>query len=200
MHALAYAFASAVDARDYHCRFHSLRVSEITAAMTRLMPIGDDLEEEIHLGAHLHDIGKVFVADVVVQKPGRFDEHDCWEMQQHPEAGYRIVRRAGLSKVVLNIVLYHHERFDGKGYPKGLAGKDIPREARLVSLADALDAMVSGRQYNRSVPLETALCEMDACAGSQFDPDLLEVLMSVDPRVLEKLFRTWDAECRDARI
>jgi len=189
LHSLAFGFGSAVDSREYHTRFHSYRVSEIATAMTRVLGVEKEERDEIHLGAHLHDIGKVHIADEVLQKKGPFTENDCWEMQQHPEAGYRIVKRSGMPRVVLNIVRHHHERYDGMGYPDGLEGKSIPREARILAIADTLDAMASGRAHCDAVPLDLAFTEIEMCSGTQLDPHMIEVILAVNRGFLERLFK-----------
>jgi len=118
----------------------------------------------------LHDIGKVMVSETILRKRGPLDEHELAEVRTHPAAGAKLIGPAGPAREALPYVLYHHEWWNGAGYPTGRAGGEIPAGARLLAVADAFDAMTSMRPYRRALPASRALGEIERCAGSQFDP------------------------------
>jgi HD-GYP domain-containing protein (c-di-GMP phosphodiesterase class II) len=133
----------------------------------------------LELGALLHDVGKIGVNDGVLRKPAKL-EPDEWEhMQGHPELGAHMLRDVPFLQASLSCVLYHHERYDGRGYPYRLTGEDIPLEARIVSVADTYDAMTSDRPYRKGLPASVALEEIARCAGSQFDPLVVDAFLRV---------------------
>jgi len=170
---------NALDYRDMETQWHSRRVSLYARRLAEA--IGLSLEEcnEVEMGALLHDIGKIGVRDSVLLKPGPLDQDEWEEMREHPAIGFRLLRPihylAGASKIVLQ----HQERWDGKGYPKGLAGKDIVIGARIFSVVDTLDAIRSDRPYRAGRSFQVALEEIRRCSGTQFDPDVVEAFASV---------------------
>ena len=125
----------------------------------------------------LHDVGKIGVPESVLQKTGRLTPEEFEQMKKHPQIGARILADVKQVKPLVPGVLYHHERYDGKGYPAGLAGSDIPLMGRIICLADCFDAMTSNRTYRKALPLEVALTEIRRCAGTQFDPALAEAFL-----------------------
>lgn len=128
----------------------------------------------------MHDIGKIGISEHILRKPGALTDEEAVEMRKHPEIGARIVAPLRLGSVVAPIVRHHHERWDGAGYPDGLAGETIPLGARIVAVVDAYDAMTTDRPYRRAMPREVALERLRAAAGSQLDPALIEVFVTLD--------------------
>ena len=158
---------------------HSARVTVIARALaTRLRCTPGELDA-IALGGPLHDIGKLAVPDGVLLKPGRLDDDELAQIREHPAAGARILRGVATLRPALPCVLYHHERWDGAGYPYRLAGIAIPRCARILAVADAFDAMTSTRPYRPAMPVDVALAEVARCAGTQFDPEPAAALAEV---------------------
>ena len=142
-------------------------------------------DDEFTFGCLLHDVGKIGVPERILMKPGPLTA-DEWEvMRRHPQTGARVVRPLGLGQMVGDVVLYHHERWDGRGYPDKLAGEDIPRLARIVAIADTFDAMTSDRPYRKGLPAEAAFDEVRKQAGKQFDPQLAEAFQEIRDGILE---------------
>jgi putative nucleotidyltransferase with HDIG domain len=177
------ALATALDARDPYTAGHSDRVSVLSVAIGRtlLLPV-DDLEV-LRLGALLHDIGKIGVPDDVLRKPGALTDAEFDTIKQHPVLGARILRSVPFLAPHIPIVELHHERPDGRGYPSGLRGDDIPLAARIVHVADAYDAMTSARAYRGARPSGDALRELWRCAGTEFHADIVAALATALPRV-----------------
>lgn len=174
------AFVYALDTRDIETGFHSQRVRIFTLELAKKYGISD--EEEllaIERGALIHDIGKIGVPDSILRKPSKLTPEEWEIMKKHPIFGYNIIK--GIKKLQNpgKIVLFHHERYDGRGYPFGKKGKEIPIEARIFSLADALDAMTSDRPYRKAFSYEYAYDEILKCSGTQFDPDIVEIFKSI---------------------
>jgi HD-GYP domain-containing protein (c-di-GMP phosphodiesterase class II) len=139
-------------------------------------------EEEIeHLsrGALLHDIGKIGVPDAILLKKGRLTPEETEQMRRHPTIGFTMIAHIPFLAKAAEVVLHHHEAFDGSGYPSGLGGHRIPLGARIFTVVDALDAMTSNRPYRAALPFEEALEEIRRCSGSQFDPHIVDVLTSI---------------------
>ncbi|HET8607301.1 MAG TPA: HD-GYP domain-containing protein [Gaiellaceae bacterium] len=165
------ALSAAIERRDPYTQGHSARVTAIAQALAgRMGCCGADLDA-IALGGPLHDIGKLAIPDEVLLKPGRLDNGELAQIRQHPEAGARMLRGVRALAPALPCVLHHHERWDGGGYPVGLAGTAIPLAARILAVADAFDAMTSTRPYRPALPVDAALAEVARCAGTQFDPE-----------------------------
>jgi HD-GYP domain-containing protein (c-di-GMP phosphodiesterase class II) len=166
------ALSEAIEAHDPYMRGHSARV----ACMAREVGLQlrcDDLQLTLlQLGGTLHDVGKIVVRDAILSKPGPLTEEEVAEVRMHPEAGARLVALDRTLRAALPSVLYHHERWDGGGYPTGRASTQIPLEARILSVVDCYDAMTSDRPYRAAMPPEQAVEEVDRCSGTQFDPDV----------------------------
>jgi HD-GYP domain-containing protein (c-di-GMP phosphodiesterase class II) len=170
------ALSEAIEARDPHTRGHSVRVARMAHAVGVRFGC-DELRLALRLGGALHDVGKLVVSEAVLNKPGPLTEEEVAEVRGHPEAGARMVALDRALRPALPGVLYHHERWDGAGYPTGRSGEEIPLEARILAVADCFDAMTSDRPYRAALPAEQALEEVDQCAGSQFDPDVALVFL-----------------------
>jgi putative nucleotidyltransferase with HDIG domain len=173
------ALTKAIEARDPHTRGHSARVTALAHAVARRLGWSDPQLVALRIGGALHDVGKLSVPLDILRKAGALTRSERAEIQEHPIAGARLVEQIRAAQPALPYVLHHHERWDGTGYPRGLAGLEIPVEARLLAVADAFDAMTSGRPYRRAVSPAAALEEIARCAGSQFDAALSEVFLEV---------------------
>lgn len=170
------ALTSALDAKDAYTRGHCDRVAELARAIGQELHLPEDkLELLAHVG-RLHDVGKIGIRDAVLKKPGIFTPGEYGEMQMHVVLGAEIVERISLLGEGTKWVLHHHERFDGSGFPAGLRGEAIPLGARIIAVADAYDALTSDRPYKKALGREEAMAELRRCAGTQFDPELVEVL------------------------
>jgi putative nucleotidyltransferase with HDIG domain len=175
------ALAAAVDAKDPYTHGHSQRVSAYATAVARWMNLDPRIVSEVEMGGLLHDVGKIGTPDGVLTKPGKLDDDEWAQIRKHPEAGAEILRPVGFGPVIMNVVLYHHERLNGRGFPRGLRGDEVPIEARIAAVCDAYDAMTSDRSYRRSLGREGAIGELRRGAGEQFDPVCVEALIAVLP-------------------
>ncbi|HJT88442.1 MAG TPA: HD-GYP domain-containing protein [Bryobacteraceae bacterium] len=171
------SLANALDARDPYTAGHSERVSELSCLIARAMGAEGPELEEIRIGALLHDIGKIGIADSVLQKDGRLTEEERLLIQQHPTIGRRILEGVGGFQPYLATVELHHENWDGSGYPRGLAGEASPLPARIVHVADAYDAMTSNRPYRRAMSHEQAIRILQQNSGTQFDAAIVPVFV-----------------------
>ena len=169
----AASLARAVDARDVYTGSHSQRVAELAARTARRLGLPDEEVELTRLAASLHDLGKLAIPEEILRKPGPLTEPERMVLERHPQIGFRMLESLGVDPVA-DWVLYHHERWDGSGYPDGLPGEQIPLGARIIFVADAYDAMTSERVYRRRVAAEQAIAELQRCAGSQFDPEIVD--------------------------
>lgn len=169
----------ALNARERDASLHSMRVASYSVLLAWRMGMNSHDLEAIRQGALLHDIGKIGISDSVFRKPGRLTEQEWGEMKRHPEIGYRMLLSAGYAESVANLALSHHERFDGDGYPQGLSGDAIPLAARIVSLADALDAMTANRCYRRALSFAAARADIEKSAGRQFDPIVVRHFLGI---------------------
>jgi len=173
-----HALARAVDAKDGYTSAHSHRVATYAIALGAATGMHPERLDQLRTAGVLHDVGKIGIADAILFKPGGLDEVEFAEMRRHSELGHDIIAGAGLEDVA-DWVLHLHERYDGGGYPAGVAGDDIPIESRILHCADALEAMTSSRVYRRGLPLDVALDELERGAGTQFDPILARLLVAL---------------------
>ena len=165
----------AVEARHPWTRGHAARVAELALAVAHELGWGEHRLEAVRLGSLLHDVGKLALPAPLLGKPGPLSATELAAVRRHPATGAELVGSVPQAAAALPCVLHHHERWDGVGYPTRIAGGAIPPEARLVALADAFDAMTSHRPYRRALSAQTALAEIERCAGTQFDPLLASV-------------------------
>ena len=189
MMGLLHSLTSAVDAKDAYTCGHSERVALLSRHLAIEIERPDSEVEQIYMAGLLHDVGKIGVPESVLQKTGRLTPEEFEQMKKHPQIGARILADVKQIKPIVPGVLHHHERYDGKGYPAGLAGNDIPLMGRIICLADCFDAMTSNRTYRKALPLEVALTEIRRCAGTQFDPALAEAFLRTGADVFRDLLR-----------
>jgi putative nucleotidyltransferase with HDIG domain len=180
--------SGAIEARDSYTRGHSARVTQLAETVARRLGWSEERLASLRVGGPLHDIGKLGVSDDVLSKEGRLDEDEFAQIREHPKIGAKILLRVAAFREALPYVLYHHERWDGKGYPSGRAGDEIPVEARVLAIADAFDAMTSDRPYRRALTRAQALAEVERCAGTQFDPEIARIFLEVFGREEERNF------------
>lgn len=173
------AMRSIVEARDIYTRGHSDRVACLSALISNAMGRGAEAAERIRVAGLFHDIGKIRIPDRILLKDGRLTDEEYAEVKKHPKYAYDIISNAAMFADVLPAVLHHHERFDGLGYPEGLAGRDIPEDARIICVADSFDAMTSFRRYRKNLSFEEAVSQLSEYSGKQFDPDIIDVSHSV---------------------
>jgi putative nucleotidyltransferase with HDIG domain len=178
-----------VDAKDAYTCGHSERVAMLSRLLAERAGLAEPAIERVYMGGLLHDVGKIGVPESVLQKTGRLTPEEFEQMKKHPEIGARILTDIKQIRDIIPGVLRHHERYDGRGYPGGLAGEDIPLMGRIICLADGFDAMTSNRTYRRALPLEVALMEIRRCSGTQFDPRLAQAFLEIDAGRLRDLLR-----------
>jgi putative nucleotidyltransferase with HDIG domain len=162
----------ALDARDTYTAGHSQRVSDMAVEICQLLGLNEKDTQKIHIAAHLHDIGKIGVADRVLFKEGKLNDEELEQIKRHPEIGAEILSKSEHLRDLTEIVLYHHERYDGKGYPEGRKGIEIPIGARIVAICDSIDAMTSDRCYRKAHSLEYCYREIEKNLGKMYDPIL----------------------------
>jgi putative nucleotidyltransferase with HDIG domain len=182
------SLARTIEAKDPYTGGHTERVAEYALMLARELGFRDEELQAVEVGAVIHDIGKIGIPDHILLKPGKLDSEEFREMQRHPEISSYILDELELPPVVRDMARNHHERFDGKGYPDGLKGEEIPLAARILTVADAFDAMTSDRPYRRALSREVAAAEIRRHSGSQFCPSVvaaLEVCLARPARVSE---------------
>ncbi len=189
-------FAAMMEGKDTSTMAHLFRVRDYCTVLAREMGMPESRLRDLQLGAMLHDIGKYRVPDAILTKPAGLTP-DEWEvMRQHPAYGAEFVARIPFLAGAAEVIMHHHERYDGAGYPKRLAGEAIPLSARIFSVVDAFDAIVSKRCYKPAQTPAFALAEIRRCAGTQFDPDVVEAFARVLPRV-ESMLEGFDQRYRE---
>jgi HD-GYP domain-containing protein (c-di-GMP phosphodiesterase class II) len=154
-------------------------VTALAEVVARRLGWSDEKLASLRIGGPLHDIGKLGVSDEVLRKEGRLDDGELAQIREHPKIGARMLLRMAALREAIPYVLYHHERWDGHGYPSGKAGEEIPIEARVLAVADAFDAMTSDRPYRRALSRTEALAEVERCAGTQFDPEIARLFLEL---------------------
>ena len=173
------ALADIIDLRDRYTHQHSQRVANLSRRLARELGIGGQELDNIFLAARVHDVGKIGIKGSVLMKAGPLSEEEWKEMKSHPEVGATLTSRLPDFRAGRELILHHHERFDGRGYPAGLKGFDIPFGARIISVADTFDALTSTRPYREGTTAEKALAEIQRSAGTQLDPAIVAALVKV---------------------
>jgi len=176
---IIYALAATVDAKDHYTYGHSKKVSDYAVAMGEAVGLPQDRIDVVRAAGLLHDIGKVGIPDSILNKKGTLSDEEWKLIKAHPKLGVEILRHVIDLVNCLPVILHHHERYDGGGYPSGLKGENIPLEARILSVADAFDAITSPRPYREQQSTQQALEELKSCTGTQFDPKLIDVFRKI---------------------
>ncbi|WP_438447258.1 HD-GYP domain-containing protein [Gorillibacterium sp. sgz5001074] len=178
---LMQALAKSLDSRDAYTANHSENVARFAYRIAMEMKLPKKECDAVFIGARLHDIGKIGVPERILTKPARLTDKEFDIIQNHPVIGYETVKHIShfQQNGVLDMILFHHERYDGTGYPYGIRGKQIPRGARIIALADSMDAMISNRVYRKKRGLEEAIQEVKINRGKQFDPEVVDALLSM---------------------
>ncbi|MCM1183636.1 MAG: response regulator [Roseburia sp.] len=171
--------AKTIDAKDKYTRGHSVRVANYSRELARRM--GKDAQEQeiIYKAALLHDVGKIRIPDEIINKPGKLTDEEYAYIKLHPVCGYHILKAFSKDPMIASGAKFHHERYDGKGYPNGLAGENIPEHARIIGVADTYDAMASNRSYRNALPQEVIRSELEAGRGTQFDPKIADIMLQM---------------------
>ncbi|MBV9773216.1 MAG: response regulator [Gemmatimonadetes bacterium] len=172
-----FTIAGAVEARDGYTGGHIERVTRYAVATGRAMGVNADTLRQLWVAGLLHDVGKVAIPDQILGKPGRLSQEEYGIMQRHPTIGANILERSSFLRPAIDGVLHHHERWDGTGYPQRLRGEEISLVGRILAVADAYDAIVTTRPYRKKSPSEAAVAELRRCAGTQFDPEVVEAFL-----------------------
>lgn len=182
-------FAQAIELRDTYTGAHCQRVTVFAILLGQQLNLPPEDLELISIGTLLHDIGKIGIADAILRKPDKLTPAEFEMMKTHTTNGAKIIEPVGQFVSVLPIVRSHHERWDGGGYPDGLAGEDIPRLARIVAVADAFDAMVFDTPYSRGQAAEIAFAEIEKQQGLQFDPKIVTALLQLRDKIVVAMHR-----------
>lgn len=173
------ALSGAVDAKDTYTNGHSARVAEYSRRIAELAGFSKKVQDDIYMIGLLHDIGKIGIPDAIINKPSRLNDEEYAIIKKHPILGEKILERIEEFPNLVTGAKYHHERYDGKGYPDGLSGENIPVEARIIAVADAYDAMSSKRAYRGVIPQMQVRAEMEKGKGTQFDPVFADIMLAM---------------------
>lgn len=171
-HDLIAGIVAVMETRDTYTASHSLRVADMTQALCGFLSLSEDVCAAIHIAAHLHDIGKIGISDAILRKEGPLDENEWSEIRQHPVIGAEVLSKIPRFAGIADLVRHHHERWDGGGYPDGLAGTAIPLGARIIAVADSIDAMLSSRSYRPGMGETRCRAEIERNIGRMYDPGI----------------------------
>jgi putative nucleotidyltransferase with HDIG domain len=184
----------AIDAKDPYTKGHSSRVADYVVSLARELKWPEDRVEFIQYISLIHDVGKVAVPEDILKKSSLLSKEEFAVMKTHSEAGANILKGIKYFSTGVDIIRHHHERWDGNGYPDKIAGEEIPEGARILAVADAFDAMTSDRPYRKSLSYEVALRELQDCAGTQFDPKIVNAFIKIYPQIKDNLPEEPDEE------
>ena len=179
IHDFAESFMKALEGKDEYTSGHSKRVSETAECIARCLGLDEDRCYFINVAGHFHDIGKINIPDAILLKTGKMRPQEMEVMKLHAVYGFEILQGCKGLEHLARVILHHHERFDGKGYPSSLRGTDIPLESRIIAIADAFDAMTTFRSYRHPVSIEEALKSIEKEIGGQFDPEAARCFLSI---------------------
>jgi HD-GYP domain-containing protein (c-di-GMP phosphodiesterase class II) len=194
------ALGGALDLRDNETAGHSQRVTRYSLEIGQAMNCNEEELGELALGASLHDIGKIGIPDAILLKPGKLNPEETEIMRRHVNISHDLVSQHLFLSHAAQIVLTHHEFYDGSGYPQGLIATEIPLGARIFAVADTLDAMTSDRPYRAALPFRMAREEIRRCSGSQFDPDVVQAFRRIPEEVWSRIRAESDLETYSHRI
>ena len=183
------ALGAALDSRDVGTESHSRRVHGYSLALAREHGMAPDALADLAHGVLLHDIGKIGIPDAILLKPGPLTPDEWKVMRSHPEIGKRLIEKIPFLHGAMPVVWCHHEKWDGSGYPRGLRGEEIPLNARIFMVVDAFDAMTFDRPYSKAIEFDVAITEIKRCAGTHFDPRVVESFLRVPQNLLEEIRR-----------
>lgn len=177
----------AAEFKDNETGKHVLRMSHVSKFLAAKLGLGDEFADELLLAAPMHDIGKIGISDAILLKPSRLDDEEMLAMQKHPEIGAEILgdSDSNLIQLAKSVALYHHEKWDGTGYPKKLSQTDIPIEARIVAVADVFDALTNKRPYKEAWPIDKTISFFKEQRGKHFDPEIVDILLSSIDEIVE---------------
>jgi len=190
-HDIIDCLVAALEARDVYTSGHSTRVADMSCEIALELGLEDPQLEYIHMAAHLHDIGKLGIPEAVLNKKGTLSLAEWEQIRMHPEIGYKILSKSLELEPIAKIVLHHHERWDGTGYPCGLKRKEIPLGSRIIAVADSIDAMTSHRPYREALTWEQCRKEISANKGIMYDADVVEAC--------NKLWEGWEKRQKKQR-
>lgn len=183
------ALARALEAKDAYTNGHSQRVAEYGVLIAQQMELDYQTQERVRIAGQLHDIGKIGLRESILNKPDRLTDEEYALVRQHPVVGSEILAPLITDRCVLCGVKHHHESFDGSGYPEGLCGEQITIEARILAVADTYDALTTDRAYRKACDYDKALCELQRCAGTQFDPEVVKAFAKIPVEKVESVKR-----------
>lgn len=190
LHQFSESLGNAVDAKDSLTHNHSQHVAVVSYLIALGMGFTIKQAEVIHIAGHLHDIGKIGIPDAILNKKQMFTEIDWLFMRRHPQIGAQIIKPVKAfhsSGGISEIILHHHAKYDGTGYPSQIHGKEIPIGARIVSIADALSALIQDRPYRKGRSYEAAVDEIQKHSGTQFDPDIVKTFVEINTKIRSML-------------
>lgn len=183
------ALSGAIDAKDTYTNGHSTRVADYSKEIARQAGYSEKMQNDIYMMGLLHDVGKIGVPDAIINKPAKLSDEEYSIIQNHPVMGAKILKNITEFPKLVTGARWHHERYDGKGYPDGLCGEEIPIEARIIAVADAYDAMSSRRSYREELPQDIVRSEVEKGKGTQFDPKFAEIMLHMIDEDMEYQMR-----------
>ena len=192
------ALSDAVDAKDRYTSGHSKRVAEYARKISARLGKSKEEQDEVYRAGLLHDVGKIRIPEEIINKPGKLTDEEFDTIKVHPVTGYNILRGISEDSRIAFAAKYHHERYDGKGYPNGLQGEAIPEMARILGVADSYDAMASNRSYRDALPQEVVRKEIEKGKGTQLDPEIAEVMLKMIEE--DKEYRMKETDSLQRRI
>jgi len=172
------AISAALDAKDTYTQGHSYRVTLYSMILASIIHADENFMEDIEIAGLLHDIGKIGIPQSILCKPGKLTDEEYMKIKEHPEKAEKMVTNIKQLKMIADLLKYHHERWDGRGYPSGLKAEEIPLSARIIAVADTYDAMTSTRSYRKALTHDEAIAEIERCSGTQFDPELAKLFIA----------------------
>lgn len=175
--------ATAIESKDHYTGEHVERVSNYSRDLALAINLPEKEVREIFLGSIVHDVGKIGIKDNILNKPSKLTEEEFEEIKKHPEIGKKVLSKLVNMEEAINIVYCHHEKWNGKGYPSGLKGLDIPISSRIVTIADYWDAIITDRPYRKAIPIKEALKIMRSESAQTFDPDILNIFLDPDNKL-----------------